>query len=753
MPTKRDAGAPEPAADANSLIRRLSAETAIHASQVTATLALLDAGNTIPFIARYRKEVTGELDEVQIGRIEDRAGYLRALDARKADVIRLVDEQGKLTPDLRAKVGLSTTQQEVDDLYLPFRPKRRTRATIARERGLAPLAELILAQARPRQPREEIAQVHVDPAGEVPDISAAWAGGRDIVAEAIAENPTVRGTLREIYGREAMVSSSKPDVAKDPQGKYRLYYELKLPAARLQPHQVLALNRAEKDGVVRVGIDLPYTRAGSTIARSFPADPRSPFASDLAEASTDSYDRLIGPALERELRATLTEAAEAHAIEVFSANLRPLLLQQPLRGRRILGIDPGFRTGCKVAAIDETGRYLEGATIYPHQPVNRWAEAKATILDLAQRHGASVIAIGNGTASRETEMLAAEVIAEAAAASANRPAAPLQELAYVIVSEAGASVYSASEVARQEFPDLEASLRGNISIARRLQDPLAELVKIDPKSIGVGLYQHDVDQKELGRALDRVVESCVNFAGVDVNTASASLLRRVAGVNRRVAEGIVRQREKAGPFASQEALRKVSGLGEATFVQAAGFLKVPAGANPLDNTFIHPESYPACERLLALLPGQPTEKPSERVRRLRPTLRTEADYGSLAASVGIGVPTLKDILDNLERPGLDPRDELPRPILRRDVLQLSDLRPGMVLLGTVRNVVDFGAFVDIGVKHDGLVHVSELSERRVRSPLEVVSTGDIVSVRVLAIDQERGRIQLSMRAAPGEPAV
>ena len=724
---------------------RIARELGLAESQVAATIRLLDEDNTIPFIARYRKEVTDNLDEVQLDKIQERLGFLRALAERKADVLRLIGEQGKLTPEIAAAVGRATTQQAVDDIYLPFRPKRRTRATIAREKGLAPLADLILAQARPAGGREAAARPFVSAEKEVADVDAALAGARDVVAEAIAENPELRGELRETFAREATISCGKADPAKDPQGKYRLYYEFSAPAGRLLPHQVLAINRAEKEGVLKAGLDLPEPRATGAILRRFPVNAASPFADDLREAAADSYKRLLGPSLERESRAALTESAETHAIEIFAANLRPLLLQPPLKGRKIMGIDPGFRTGCKVAVVDETGRYLEGTTIYPHEPQRRWADAKRTILDLVRRHGVSAIAIGNGTASRETESLVAEVIAE------TRDEIP--DLAYAMVSEAGASVYSASAIAREEFPDLEASQRGNISIARRLQDPLAELVKIDPKAIGVGLYQHDVDQKELGQTLERVVERCVNFAGVDANTASAPLLQRVSGINKRVAESIVRYRDKHGRFSSREALRKVSGLGDATFVQAAGFIRVRGGENLLDDTFIHPESYDACRRLLDLLPpAEPGERLSERVRRFRASLKGERDISALAAKVGVGVPTLTDILDNLERPGLDPRDDLPRPILRRDVLKMEDLKPGMVLQGTVRNVVDFGAFVDIGVKQDGLVHVSEMAERRVRTPFEVVSTGDVVWVRVIGVDKERGRIQLSLRQARPEAA-
>ena len=720
----------------DEIVARIASELFIPAQRVEATVQLLDAGSTIPFIARYRKEATGSLDELQIQAIQDRLEYLRSLEKRRQEVLRLIDEQGKLTPELAQRIQEARALHELEDLYLPFRPKRRTRAGIAREKGLAPLAELMASQAVVEGSLEELGRPYLNEELGLASLEQVYSGARDIVAEMVAEDAGVRGELRSLFFQEATLTSTVIDQSRDPAGKYTLYYSFTEPVRSIPPHRILAVNRAERDAVVRVAVDLPYEKARPVLFAHYPTNPASILAAQLEAAVEDGYKRLLSLSLEREVRAAITERAEAHAIALFAANLRRLLLQPPLRGKRVMGIDPGYRTGCKVAVIDATGKYLEGGTIYPHEPQRRWREAKETILAMARRHGVEVIAIGNGTASRETEVLVAEAISETEL-----------PLAYTIVDEAGASVYSASPVARQELPDLDASQRGNVSIARRLQDPLAELVKIDPKSIGVGLYQHDVDQKALAKELDRVVVSCVSFAGVDVNTASVSLLQYVSGINRRVAERLVAYRNEHGPFASREQLRQVPGMGPATFEQAAGFLRVPGGGNPLDDTFIHPESYWVCERLIERLPPpRDGERLPQRVARFRRGLEAQ-DTGldGLAAELGVGVPTLMDILENLEKPGIDPRDSLPKPILRRDVLKMEDLREGMLLQGTVRNVVDFGAFVDIGVKQDGLVHVSEMADRYVRDPLEVVGVGDVVTVRVKAVDLARGRIQLSMK--------
>ncbi len=747
----------------------LSAELNIASGQIARTIALLDEGNTIPFIARYRKEVTGSLDEVQIQAIADRAAALRALHERKQDVRRLIDAQGKLTGELAAALAAATTLQEVEDLYLPYRPKRKTRASVAREKGLAPLAGIILQQ--PVLPGdsaallEEYARPFLDAEKGVDTSLEAYAGACDIVAEVIAEDASVRGSVRASFFKRAVLEAKAIDpeklAQKDPNGVYQLYYDFHEEVTKLVPHRILALNRAEREGVLRVSVDLPYEQAQPDITRHYPIKAASPFASLLAEAMEDGYKRLLAPAMEREVRVELTRRAEEHAINIFAANLRNLLLQPPLRGKKVLGIDPGYRTGCKLAVVDETGKYLVSDTIYLHQS----EKARQTLRGLISGYDIGVIAIGNGTASRETEQLVAKLIRDIEGETGQR-----DRIGYVIVNEAGASVYSASEAAREEFPALDATQRGTISIARRLQDPLAELVKIDPKAVGVGLYQHDVDQKELAAMLDRVVVSCVNFAGVEVNAASAALLRHVSGINTRVANAIVRYREQHGPFVTREDLRKVPGLGPATFVQAAGFLKIASGSEPLDNTFIHPESYGAARALLEMLPAGDNgrAKPAERIAQFRQLIRLrnslgrsqrqrttsthdgdeEAAWSEIAKKIGVGLPTLNDILENLEKPGLDPRDTLPAPILRHDVLKMEDLQTGMILQGTVRNVVDFGAFVDIGVKQDGLVHVSEMADRFVKDPLSVVAVGQVVQVRVLKVDVQRGRVQLSMRGLP-----
>lgn len=747
----------------SELAATLGRELGLNQGQVTRTIELLDEGNTIPFIARYRKEVTGSLDEVQIQSIADRAAALRALFERKSDVRRLIETQGKLTSELESAILAATTLQEVEDLYLPYRPKRKTRASVAREKGLAPLADLLLQQLEltgdVENILEEQARPFLDAEKGVETSLEAYAGARDIAAEVIAEDANVRGAMRATFFKQAALTAKAVDpeklAEKDPKGVYQLYYEFNENVTKLVPHRVLALNRGEREDVLRVSATLPYEQARPVIQQQYPLRATSPFARHLEDASEDGYKRLLAPAMEREARVELTRQAEEHAITIFAANLRNLLLQPPLRGRKVLGVDPGYRTGCKLTIVDEIGKYIESDTMYLHQS----EKAPQILRGLIQKYRIDTIAIGNGTASRETEQLVAGLIREIEAESGEEG-----RLGYVIVNEAGASVYSASEAARQEFPTLDATQRGTISIARRLQDPLAELVKIDPKAVGVGLYQHDVDQKELANALERVVVSCVNFAGVELNAASAALLKHVSGVNSRVANAIVKYREEHGPFKAREDLLKVSGLGPATFVQAAGFLKIANGVESLDNTFIHPESYAATRSLLDLLPNgdKKGSKPAERVAQYRQFIKLQSSLGrsnrksgkgdgeeavwaDLAKKIGVGLPTLHDILENLEKPGLDPRDALPAPILRHDVLKMEDLQAGMVLQGTVRNVVDFGAFVDIGVKHDGLVHVSEMAERFVRDPLSVVAVGQVVQVRVVEVDKQRERVKLSMR--------
>lgn len=717
------------------LYQVIAGELNLRAIQVVNTIELLDAGNTVPFIARYRKEATGKLDEEQIRAIEERIKYLRMLEERKATILHSIEEQGKLTPELKAKIDATLKLQELEDLYLPYKPKKRTRATIARERGLEPLAELILKQEIESGDPREFAAKFVDLEKEVPDVEAALAGARDIVAEVISDDAEVRKAIREHTRKSGIIVSR----ARDPQEKsdYEMYYEFSEGLSKIVPHRVLAINRGEREKFLKVSIEVDPEAMLLEIRKRYLTNPKSIFAAEMETALADSYKRLIQPSIEREVRAELSEKADEHAIQIFAKNLKNLLLQPPLKGKIIMGIDPGYRTGCKVAVIDETGKYLDGDTIYPHPPQNQVFEAKTILRRLIEKHKVDILAIGNGTASRETEALAAELIREMKSQGSTR------EVVYTIVNEAGASVYSASKVAKEEFPDLDASMRGNISIARRLMDPLAELVKIEPKHIGVGLYQHDVNQKHLDEALEHVVESAVNSVGVDLNTASASLLRYVSGLTSRTAENIVKYRDKNGKFRSREELKEVSGVGEIAFQQAAGFLRIPDGDNPLDNTGIHPESYPATEKLLELFQVREDRKAW---RTLKQRLRQEKrSLAQVAEQVGVGEPTLEDILNDLEKPGRDPREDMPQPIFKSDVLKIEDLKEGMILKGTVRNVVDFGAFVDIGVKRDGLVHVSEMAQRYVKNPLEVVAVGDVVSVKVIGIDAERGRVKLSMK--------
>jgi uncharacterized protein len=713
----------------SEILTTVARELRLALVQVQAAVALFDQGNTIPFVARYRKEATGELDEEQLRQVEARVGYLRRLVERKEAVLKSIEEQGKLTPELAAAIASAGTLQMVEDLYLPYKPKRRTRATIARERGLEPLSDLLLAQAE-EGPLEELAGRYLS--DEVPDVESALAGARDILAERVTEDAAMRGEARRLALSRSLVDCQLAGEEKevDLGGKYRIYHDLTLPLGEVQPHQWLAIGRGETEGALKVRLVLPDEDILDLFEIGFLRGPRRPIRDQVEAAIADGYRRLLAPSLERDLRSVQAEAASKHGIKVFAANLRNLLLQPPLRGQVVMGLDPGLRTGCKVAVVDATGKVLNTTTVFVHQPGPQWDQAKRSLAGVAESVRVDVVAIGNGTGSRETEQLVAELIEE-------RP-----RLRYTIVNEAGASVYSASSLAREELPGLDVSLRGAVSIARRLQDPLAELVKIDPRSIGVGLYQHDVDQKELTAALGAIVESVVNYVGVDVNTASPALLSYVAGLGRSVATNIVAYRDEHGPFQKRSDLRKVKGLGPKAYEQAAGFLRVPESANPLDNTTIHPESYPVVKRLLDLAGTR--LKARDTVGRVR-ALRDELGLGGLADLLEVGEPTLADILDGLERPGRDPRDELPPTILRRDVLKMEDLREGMRLKGTVRNVVDFGAFVDIGVKQDGLVHVSKMADRYVRDPFEVVSVGDIVDVTVVTVDLERGRIGLSMR--------
>lgn len=713
------------------MIEKTAELLSLSSAQVKNTTQLLDSDNTVPFIARYRKEITGNLNEDQIRDIQDRMKYLRTLNERKETVLKSIADQGKLTPELEAKIQDAEKLQDVEDLYLPYKPKRRTRATIAKEKGLEPLSNLILEEATLSGEPMFLAEAYIDEEKGVPDASAALAGARDIVAEIISENADIRKLIREATLTTGHIASQTADATLIQ--NYDMYQSFSEPIKTIPAYRILAINRGEREGALKVTIDVNLDGMVGIISKSCIKNTKSVFTDEYKMAVADSYERLIAPSIQREMRRFLTDKADEHAIDVFARNLRALLMTPPLKGKIILGIDPAYRTGCKVAAIDATGKYLAGITIYPHVPQNRWEEAKNTIKQLIQDHAVEVIAIGNGTACRETEQLVAETLSEIK-----------QNVSYTIVNEAGASVYSASPVAKQEFPDLEAAQRGNISIARRLLDPLSELVKIDPKSIGVGLYQHDVDQSKLSESLDSVVESCVNAVGVDLNTASASLLKYVSGINSRVAENIVHYREENGSFQTREALKSVKGLGANAFVQASGFLRIPDSDTFLDTTAVHPESYSAAQKLithLQLAIGDIRQDGSIVRSQLKSTKET---LKHLAEICQCGEETLTDIIDCLEKPNRDPRDNSPEVILRNDVLKMEDLREGMILKGTVRNVVDFGAFVDIGVKQDGLVHLSQMARKFVKNPLDIVSVGDIVEVKVTKIDMERGRIGLSM---------
>jgi uncharacterized protein len=712
----------------SNLVPTLARELSLPSQQVTTVVALLDEGHTIPFLARYRKEATGGLDEVALRQLQDSLGRLRRLEARREEVREALDAQGVLSAELSQAVAGADSLARLEDLYLPYRPKRRTRASTAREQGLEPLAALFTLPNR--ESPEAAARRFVNADKGIASVEEALAGARDIVAERVAEDANVRGRARTLSLKEASLSASKAPKAEDPQGKYAHYHQYTEPVARVAPHRTLAVDRGEAEKVLRVSLELPEARILGFMREALRV-PSPAWQAQGELAIADGYKRLLAPAIEREVREALTEKAQAYAIEVFAANVKALLLQPPLKNKVVMGIDPGFRTGCKVVVVDPTGQPLDaGTTIFPHEPQKQWQQALDTLRGLMARHAVQVVAIGNGTASRETERLVAEAVRGTQAV-------------YAIVSEAGASVYSASEVARDEFPDLDATQRGNISIARRLQDPLAELVKIDPAAIGVGMYQHDLAEKALTHALAGVVEDAVNHVGVDLNTASVSLLTHVAGLNSKVAKAIVAHRAEHGPFKRRADLRAVKGLGAKTYEQAAGFLRVPGGEEPLDATPIHPETYPAVRKLLTTLSLKAEAGLPQALRARRTSLALPA----LARDIGVGEPTLQDMLDALERPGRDPREDLPAPHLRQDVLKLEDLKPGMRLTGTVRNVVPFGVFVDIGVKQDGLVHVSELAEGFVRDPLGLVSVGAVMEVEVVEVDKARGRIALSRKRA------
>lgn len=711
------------------MIQTIAQDTGVKPHQVERTVALLDEGNTVPFIARYRKEMTGQLDETQIRAIEERVRYLRNLSVRKEEVVRLIDEQGKLTDELRTAIERATKLQEVEDLYRPYRQKRRTRATMAKEKGLEPLANYLMSLPKTGNPEEE-AKPYINPEKGVETTEQALQGAMDIVAELLSDDPEIRQWVRQRSVQKGLLLTEQKAEEADEKNVYQMYYAYSEPLKKVVPHRVLAINRGEKEGILKVSIEAPVPEILAWMQKR--TIPRDTVARDLLTLTVeDAYKRLVAPSIEREVRAELTEAAEERAIHIFAENLRNLLLQPPVKGKVVLGVDPAFRTGCKLAVVDETGKLLEVAVVYPTPPANKVAEATVKVKQLIETYGVTVVAIGNGTASRETEQFIATLLKELK-----------REVMYIIVNEAGASVYSASALAKEEFPDLDVAERSAASIARRLQDPLAELVKIDPKSVGVGQYQHDVSQSRLADSLQFVVESAVNHVGVDVNTASPSLLQYVSGISRQVAGNIVKKRDEIGKFTERSQLKAVPRLGAKTYEQCIGFLRVMDGANPLDKTPIHPESYEATHQLLSMLGISAQEIGSENCKERLQSL----DVKETAAKLGIGEPTLQDIVDSLLRPGRDPRDELPKPLLRSDVLQLSDLSVGMKLQGTVRNVVDFGAFVDIGLKNDGLVHISRLKKGFVKHPLEVVTVGDIVDVWVVEIDEKRQRVGMTMIA-------
>lgn len=712
--------------------QKIASQVNVPPAAVEATIALLDEGNTIPFIARYRKEKTNGLDEEQLRQVQEILVSLRNLDKRRHTILDTIKDQEKLTPELQSQILATDTLTLLEDLYRPYKPKRRTRASIAKEKGLQGLADLILSQVRDQKSLQEMASGFLN--DQVSSPEEAFSGARDIVAETISDNSEVRRITREKGLRWGHLISEKIDDAVDERRVYETYYQFSSPISRLRPHQILAINRGEDEKVLSVAIEVPERDWRQAINWAYRSDRRSSLNEQLDLAKEDAAKRLLLPAIERDIRRTLTEQSNIHAISVFAANLRNLILQPPLTGRTVLAIDPGYRTGGKVAVIDPTGRVLDYDTIYPHPPQNKWQEALTLLKKLTLRHDVELIAIGNGTASRETERLVAQLIQEWPGGNDRKKA----DLHYLIVSEAGASVYSASPLARAELPDLDVTIRGAVSIARRVQDPLAELVKIDSRSIGVGMYQHDVNQGELSRALDDVVESVVNQVGVDVNTASPALLTHVAGVGPKLAGSITIFRDENGSFTNRTELRNVPGFGPKSFEQAAGFLRIRDGNNPFDASAIHPESYDLAEAIL-IRAGLPTEAlPVEKIETFE-VWKSEEALQKLASELNAGVPTVKDILEQLVRPGRDPRDDLPKPILRSDVLSLEDLEPGMNLKGTIRNVVDFGAFVDIGVKTDGLLHRSQWPR-----PVNF-AVGDVIDVTILKVEPERGRISLGWR--------
>lgn len=693
-------------------------------------ISLLDDGNTIPFIARYRKEMHGSMDDQLIREFSEKLEYLRSLDKRREEIRTLIDGQEKLTDEISLALDNAETLSELEDIYRPYRPKRKTRASVAKEKGLEPLAEIILKQESKCDP-VAVAEEYVDEEKDIANVEDALQGAMDIIAERVSDNAEIRKRIRNLANVNGVISSVAVDAEKD--SVYRQYYDYKEPVKKIADHRLLAVNRGEKEGFLKVSVEMDTERPLNSIAKVIITNPACACADIVKTACEDAYTRLIFPSIEREIRNDLTENACENSMKVFGVNLRQLLMQPPVKGKTVLGLDPGYRTGCKVAVVDGTGKVLDTAVIYPTHSEAKVKESKQKLLQLIKKHNVDIISIGNGTASKETEMFAADAIKEA-----DHP------VYYMVVSEAGASVYSASKLAAKELPQLDLTLRSAVSIARRLQDPLAELVKIEPKAIGVGQYQHDMPQKRLGETLDGVVEGCVNSVGADLNTASPALLSRISGLNSTVCNNIVAYREENGAFTSRAELKKVPKLGPKAFEQCAGFLRVPESKNPLDNTGVHPESYKSAKELLALLDYSDKEIKAGKFTDLANRVAAKGTK-SLADTLKIGLPTLDDIVKELSKPGRDPRDELPAPMLRSDILDIKDLKPDMVLKGTVRNVIDFGAFIDIGVHQDGLVHISQICDKYIKHPSEVLKVGDVVDVKIISVDPEKNRISLTMR--------
>ena len=717
-------------------VKTLATELKLVPAHVEAAIALIDEGNTIPFIARYRKEATGSMDDQVLRELDERLGYLRNLNTRKGDVAASIEEQGKMTEEIQASLDAAVTLSEVEDIYRPYKPKRKTRGSVARARGLEPLALRLLEQNTGDDPLT-LAAEYVNEEKEVPDAEAALAGARDVLAEDFSDDAKLRGMLRQMYAEGALLESKASNAEED--SVYSGYYEFSEPVKKIAGHRILAVNRGEKEGFLKVAITVDSDKMIRLLEKAVVKN-NSLAGAQVAEAVADGYTRLTHPSLEREIRTELTERADEGAIKVFGQNLRQLLLQPPIRGKVAMGLDPGYRMGCKVAVVDGTGRVLDTTVIFPVPQFKRMEEATKVTKGLIKKHSVEIIAIGNGTAGRETEMFAVDVLKELSAEGTH--------LEYMVVNEAGASVYSASKLAAEEFPQFDVNLRSAVSIARRLQDPLAELVKIDPKAVGVGQYQHDMPPARLAAELDGVVESCVNTVGVELNTASAPLLQRVAGLSAATAKNIVAKREADGPFKTRKELLKVAKLGPKAFEQCAGFLRLPEAENRLDATAVHPESYKAAKGLLKICGFSENDIGTDTITAL-PDKANEIGLDKLAEDLGVGKPTLRDIIEELLRPGRDIRDSLPPPLLRSDVLEMKDLKTGMELAGTVRNVIDFGAFVDIGVHQDGLVHISQICDRYIKHPNEVVSVGDVVTVWVMGVDEGKKRISLTMKKPKG----